>query len=247
MSPGWQGVALPAGGRLEVLDALGSTNDEVRLRARDRAPAGLVVLAERQTAGRGRRGAAWLSPPGEGLTFSVLLRPSEPMALWPRLSLVAGLAVAEALGGFGIEAEIKWPNDVLVGGRKICGILVEAGSEFVVVGIGVNVATRSFPEGLAGQATSVWIERGGGVERPELLERILASLAGWSGALGGGFPGVVRRVRERCALTGRRVRLRVGDGALEGTVQGVGEAGELLLETPEGLRKLLQAEEVRVV
>lgn len=245
MSERWAETSLPEGWRLVVLEEAGSTNDEVRVRSGEAA--GLVIAAERQNSGRGRRGAAWHSAAGEGLTFSVLLRPSEPRALWPRLSLAAGLAVAEALGDFGVEGEIKWPNDVLVGGRKICGILVEAGYDFAIVGIGVNVATREFPGELEGLATSVAIERGGEVSRGELLGRILQALDGWSRELGAGFPGVIRRVRERCALSGKRVRLRVADGVMEGTVKGVGDGGELLVETSEGMRALLQADEVRVV
>src|SRR6478735_9128147 len=97
--------------RLLVRESVESTNDEVRILAQTGAPDGLVVLAERQTAGRGRRGAAWFSQAGESLAFSVLLRPDEPKALWPRLALAAGLAVTEAVESFGTQPGIKWPND----------------------------------------------------------------------------------------------------------------------------------------
>jgi carbamoyltransferase len=112
---------------------LGSTNDEARAWAREGAQEGSTVWAEEQSAGRGRRGAVWLSGPGEGLTFSVILRPSMPRALWPRLALVSGLAVVRVFEGQGLAAELKWPNDVMVKDRKICGILVEAFDDAVIV------------------------------------------------------------------------------------------------------------------
>ena len=238
----WDEVFLPEGWRLEVVGETDSTNDELRRRESE-AP-GLVVLAERQTAGRGRRGAAWLSAAGECLTFSVLLRPSEPKALWPRLSLATGLAVAEALGRCGLEARIKWPNDVLVGGKKICGILVEAAADRVIVGIGLNVLSERFPEGL--EATSVCLESGRKVERAELLSMVLRALEGWSREIGSGFPQMLERVRERCALSGEMVRLTSGERSLEGEVVGIGDGGELLVRTERGVEGFLQAHEVRV-
>ncbi|MGB6220164.1 biotin--[acetyl-CoA-carboxylase] ligase [Haloferula sp.] len=239
----WQDVMLPPGWRLVVLEETGSTNDEVRLRCQDEA--GLVVLAEKQTAGRGRRGAAWLSIEGESLTFSVLLRPSEPKAIWPRLSLAAGMAVADALGRYGIEAEIKWPNDLLIGGKKISGILVEAGADYVVVGIGLNLGTLQFPEGL--EATSMAMESGRSVQGAEVLSFILTALDGWSREIGGGFPDLLKRVRERCALSGRQVRLISGNRVVEGQVVQIGNSGELIVNTPDGPKSFLQAHEVRPI
>jgi BirA family biotin operon repressor/biotin-[acetyl-CoA-carboxylase] ligase len=238
----WRDILLPDGWRLEVVEQTDSTNDEIR--RRKGAGAGLVVVAERQTAGRGRRGSAWLSSPGESLTFSVLLRPKAPKPLWPRLSLVAGLAVVEALEKCGLEARIKWPNDVLVGSRKICGILVEAGADHVIVGIGLNVGTQEFPEAL--EATSLRLELGRQFDRADVLTLILRSLNGWSGEIGSGFPGFLERIRERCALSGERVRLQSGERPVEGTVVEIGDAGELVLETSEGRESFLQAHDVRL-
>jgi len=127
----------------------------------DDAPHGAVALAEHQTAGRGRLGRVWVDEPGAGLSFSVVLRPPPPVARWPELTLVAARAVADAIGP---EAEIKHPNDVLVGGRKAAGILAEAG-ERVVLGIGVNVGTSPWPDAGA-------VER----DRLELLVEILDRL-----------------------------------------------------------------------
>ena len=245
MSAEWGEVVLPVGWRLEVRAEAGSTNDEIRLRAAE-AP-GLVVLAERQWAGRGRRGAAWLSEAGKSLTFSVLLKPREPKALWPRLSLAAGLAVAEALGRFGLEAEIKWPNDVMAGGRKLCGILVEAAPEAAIVGIGLNVGTRDFPAELAITATSLSRELGRDVPRADVLGEVLRGLDGWSREIGTGFGGLIRRVRERCFLSGKRVRLTAADGPCEGVVREVGDGGELVVDAAGSVRRFLQADEVRAI
>jgi BirA family biotin operon repressor/biotin-[acetyl-CoA-carboxylase] ligase len=246
MSGEWQGAELPAGYRLDFREAAGSTNDEVRAAGRGGAAAGLVVVAERQDAGRGRRGAAWVCPPGEGLAFSVLLRPTAGKALWPRLSLAAGLAVAEALGRFGVFAEVKWPNDIWIGGRKICGILVEAGEDFVIVGIGINVGVREFPAVLEDSATSLAIERGEAPPRAAVLAAVLERLRVWDGCIGGRFDDLLRGLRERCALTGKRVRMSCGGELLRGEMAGIGDGGELLLRDGGGLRKVVQADEVRV-
>ena len=247
MNPLWQDAELPAGYRLDYREATGSTNDDARQLGREGAPAGTVIVAGRQDSGRGRRGAAWMCPPGEGLAFTILLRPSEKKALWPRLSLAAGLAVAEGLERFGVAAEVKWPNDVWIAGKKIAGILVEAGDEFVVVGMGINVGVTEFPEMLAESATSLALECGEAPPLPAMLSAVLERFQIWQGSIDRDFPELIRHFRLRCALTGQRVRLLAADGALNGTVRGIGEGGELLLETSEGLRKLVQADEVRVV
>jgi BirA family biotin operon repressor/biotin-[acetyl-CoA-carboxylase] ligase len=232
--------------RLLVKESVESTNDEVRSLARAGANDGLVVLAERQTAGRGRRGAAWFSPPGESLAFSILVRPPEPKALWPRLALAAGLAVAEAIEKSGVQAGIKWPNDVWIGTRKVSGILVEAGSDFAVVGIGLNVNTTGFPAGVAEIATSLQIETGGPLSREDVLAAIIGKFAFRRGQIGDGFADLIRSLSERCVLTGKRVSLTTAGGQLTGTVEGISPAGELLLRTAGGIERLIQAEEVRL-
>jgi BirA family biotin operon repressor/biotin-[acetyl-CoA-carboxylase] ligase len=246
MNPIWQGAGLPAGFRLDFREATGSTNDDVREAARAGSPSGLVVVAERQQSGRGRRGAAWICPPGEGLAFSVLLRPPEPKALWPRLSLATGLAVAEGLDRHGVAAEVKWPNDVWIAGKKIAGILVEAGDDFVVVGIGINVGVTEFPEALEDSATSLALECGEAPELPLVLASVLERLPVWQARIGADFEELLRRFRERCALTGKQVRLICADGVLSGEAAGIGDGGELLVRTSEGIRRIVQAEEVRL-
>lgn len=236
---------LPDPFRLLWREKVSSTNDDLRALAEKGTAEGLILIANEQTAGRGRRGAAWLSPKGENLAFSVLLRPTASKALWHRLSLAAGLAVAEALEGYVPVAEIKWPNDVRVSGKKIAGILVEAGADFVIIGIGINVNSTAFPEELA--ATSLREELGEGMDRAELLRVVINRLARRSGEIGAGFDGVLKAIRERCALTGHRVSFLAAGKRREGVVKGIGTAGELLVEINGVSESLVQADEVRVM
>ena len=242
----WQDALLPDGYRLDYRESTGSTNDDAREAGRDRAAAGLVVVAGTQGSGRGRRGAVWVSPAGQGLAFTVLLRPSENKALWPRLSLAAGLAVAEALDRFGVASEVKWPNDVWIGGKKIAGILVEAGEDFVVAGIGINVGVTEFPELLQNSATSLAIECGEAPSLPTVLAAVLDRLQIWQSKIGQDFDELIRHFRVRCALTGKQVSLISAEGVLHGRVAGIGDGGELLLQTVDGIRRLVQADEVRM-
>ncbi len=233
--------------RLLVRESVESTNDEVRVLAQAGAADGLIVLAECQTAGRGRRGAAWFSPAGESLAFSILVRPEEPKALWPRLALAAGLAVAEALETFVPQAGIKWPNDVWIGQRKAAGILVEAGSDFAVVGIGLNVNTTGFPPGVSEIATSLRIETSRVFSRAEVLGEIIRKFAGRRRQIDHDFDGLLSAVRLRCVLTGNQATLTTPSGPRVGTVEGIAAGGELLLRTGNGLERLIQADEVRLL
>jgi BirA family biotin operon repressor/biotin-[acetyl-CoA-carboxylase] ligase len=233
--------------RLLVRDTAGSTNDELRSLARDGAPHGLVLLALEQTAGRGRRGAAWFSPPGESLAFSILVRPDESKALWPRLALAAGLAVAEAVESFGIEPAIKWPNDVWIGRLKVAGILVEAGADFAIVGIGLNVLTNNFPTEVEDIATSLRLASGREIPRPEALAAVIRRFAIRHAQIGADFPEMLDAVRQRCALTGRLVSLTTAQGPRQGIVEGINHGGELLLNAGGRVECLLQADEVRIL
>ena len=233
--------------RLMVRETAASTNDEVRTLAQNGAPGGLVLLALQQTAGRGRRGAAWFSPPGESLAFSILVRPEEPKALWPRLALATGLAVAEAVESFGPAPGIKWPNDVWIGKRKVAGILVEAGRDFAVVGIGLNVNTREFPTEVADIATSLHAETGRDLRRHEVLAAIIRRFARRQSQIGADFGEVIAAVRQRCVLTGHRVSFTTSSGPGQGTVEGIAPAGELMLRTPARLEHLIQADEIRIL
>lgn len=237
-------AGLPGEFRVLWRAEVSSTNDELRVLAEQGMGEGLVMIGEEQRAGRGRRGAAWFSPKGDGLAFSVLLRPGGDKRLWHRLSLVAGLAVAEAVEKFGVVAEVKWPNDVLVGGRKLAGILVEAGADFVIVGIGINVNTEDFPPEL--HATSLKIESGERLLRADVLGEVVGRLAIHSTRINADFHGLLDGVRERCALTGKRVLLTTAGIRREGFVRGIGESGEMLVAMDGVVERIFQADEVRI-
>jgi BirA family biotin operon repressor/biotin-[acetyl-CoA-carboxylase] ligase len=233
--------------RLFVRDSVESTNDELRTLAQAGAPEGLILLAEQQTAGRGRRGAAWFSPAGESLAFSILLRPEKPKSLWPRFSLATGLAVAEAIETCGLQAGIKWPNDVWIGQRKAAGILVEAGMDFVIIGIGLNVNSTRFPEEVAEIATSLRMESSRNFSRAEVLSALVRKFASRNRQIDDEFGELLSAVRQRCVLSGNRVSLTTSSGLRTGTVEGIADGGELLLRTEAGLERLIQADEVRLL
>jgi len=234
------------GAEVRWYDEVDSTNDVAKSWAQTGAREGSVVCAEQQSAGRGRRGAVWVCPAGEGLAFSVILRPTMSRALWPRIALVAGLAVAQSLEKFGLAAELKWPNDVLVAGKKICGVLVEAVGDAVIVGIGINVGVRKFPDELAEIATSVWRESGREIEREDLLEEVVKRMVHLVAGIEGEFSDLLDAWRQRCALTGKWVACLIAEQSAQGLVRGVSEAGELLLEIDGQVRALLQADQIRV-
>lgn len=176
--------------RIERYDVVGSTNDVAVAAAGERQPEGLVVVADEQRAGRGRLGRGWESPKGAGLYVSVLLRPPVPPPAWPLLGLLCGVAAVAALRrAGGVEGALKWPNDVLVDGRKIAGILAEVTGDAVVVGMGLNVLqTRDqLPRP---DATSILLA-GGRVDREALLTAWLDELA--RGTTSGAGPAVPRR------------------------------------------------------
>ena len=237
----------PAPFRLMIRESAGSTNDEARLLGQAGEPDGLVLLALHQASGRGRRGTPWFYQPGVSLAFSILVRPPEPKALWPRLSLAAGLAVAEAIEACGLTAGIKWPNDVWIHHRKVAGILVEAAADFAIVGIGLNVNTTTFPADIAGIATSLRSETGQDLPCAEVLGSIIRRFALRRGQIGADFDAVLDAVRQRCVLTGKRVSLTTGNASRQGIIEGIGPGGELCLRTLDGVANLLQADEIRIL
>ena len=216
----------PEGWRVEVLAETGSTNAVVAARARADEPPGLVVVAEQQNAGRGRLDRSWVSPPRAGLTFSVLLRPDLPASRRAWLPLWAGTAVALALAEqAGVDARLKWPNDVLVGGRKLCGLLAEVPVEgMVVLGIGLNVTTRR-DELPPGPVTSLQLEGASTTDRAILLKAMLRRLAD---QLSARDPDAYRRLS---ATLGQRVRVELPDGtSREGVAEQVDDDGRLVVD-----------------
>lgn len=227
---------------LYVFQQLGSTNDEAKTLADAGAPEGLLVLAETQTAGRGRQGRRWLTPPGTALAFSLVLRPALPAAQAARLVMLAGVAVAEAVEHTaGVHAQLKWPNDVLLNGRKVAGILVEsalreADLEYAILGIGLNVSWA--PEGMDFPATSVEAEAGRPVDRTALLRAILERLeAGYPGLAG---EAVWQAYHPRLAWLGQPTEVRLEGETLIGQAEAVTADGQLVFRLTSGeVRHLL--------
>jgi BirA family biotin operon repressor/biotin-[acetyl-CoA-carboxylase] ligase len=221
--------------------------DSTNRLARDLAIAGAVegtlVVAESQTGGRGRRGRSWFSPPGEGICLSLILRPRFQPAEAPKMTLLAGVALAETLIPIvPSRVTIKWPNDVLAGGKKVAGILIEIATEidnidYMIVGVGLNVNTplESFPEELRKRATSLAAEIGCPVRRVEILGAFLERFERYYDLLGReGFGPVIQRWRELSDMAGRRIRVHSFNGSLEGTIAGIDDDGILLLTGADG-------------
>ncbi len=214
--------------------------------AREGCPEGTVVIADRQTAGRGRLGRSWLSEAGSGLYLSAVLRPGCPPARVPLLTLAAGLATKEALERIaGVKCDIRWPNDILVAGRKCCGILVEMDSSashvaHVIIGIGINVNQIGFPPELAGQATSLRIETGRRWARRTLQAAVLARLERqYERYQAVGAKPILRAFRQASSyVDGRRVVIEgvsTGQGVpTSGVTAGLDPTGALLLRADDG-------------
>ncbi len=223
-------------------DTTTSTNDDALAASKSGAPHGALFGAEQQTRGRGRRASEWVSAPGAGLWFSLLLRPELSAELAPGLALCAGLAVREAVAArVTVPALVKWPNDVLAGGRKLAGILVESqvsGSKIacVIVGIGINVTQSEFPEPISKIATSLALLAATDSAREPLLADVLSHFAAQLEVLANqGMAGVAEALRPHDALFGRSLRVE----SVAGTGAGIDAAGRLLVRSNNGqLRSL---------
>jgi BirA family transcriptional regulator, biotin operon repressor / biotin---[acetyl-CoA-carboxylase] ligase len=235
-------------GKLRFFPSIHSTNTHAMAEAEAGAPEGMVYLADEQTAGRGRGVHGWQSPPGSGLYVSVLLRPrlAPADALW--LSLAAGLAVHDAVKQLtSLDADLRWPNDLLFGPRKFCGILSELNAEVtrirhMVIGIGINVHQQRFPEELRDVASSLFIETGRDWPRQELLLALLKSLEREVAALTapGGIlratASILRRLEQSSSwVRGKRVSVEELDG-FDGVTEGLDSRGFLQVRTAEGVR-----------
>ena len=235
------------GHTVHTFETVDSTQAVLGQLAADGAPEGVVVVARHQTSGRGSRGRQWWDAPGQSLMLSVLLRPAVPVARAPQLSLVAGVAVVDALrAGCGVAARIRWPNDVLIGGKKVCGVLPEAVSHpdgrigSVLLGIGINVDQREFPAELADTATSLLLATGVVQDHAPLLSATLTALDRRYGEwLTSGFTGLRVEWRKHASMLGQRVRIRDGG---EGVAVDVDETGALLVDAGRGaLTRVLSA------
>ena len=239
---------------LHFSEELPSTNDRARELADAGADHGEVVIAESQTAGRGRRGRTWASPAGRNLYLSVVLRPNLPPQRAPEITLVASVAACDACRKAGVEAGIKWPNDLLVGGRKVAGILTELSAEpdlvhWVVLGIGVNLNSgpADFPAELRGVATSLSIERGQPVPRALFAAALLSELEQWLDRHASeGFAPIRAAWCERSVTLGREVRVDADGGELTGVAEDIDASGALLVRGKGGLVRIVSGD-VRMV
>ncbi|RAY12155.1 biotin--[acetyl-CoA-carboxylase] ligase [Actinomadura craniellae] len=235
---------------IRVVRRTGSTNADLAAAALTGAPEGTILVAEEQTAGRGRLGRTWAAPPRSGLLFSILLRPEVPVARQGWIPLLTGVAVATAVrrmsaraqaGDFGepvpgeqVDARLKWPNDVLVGERKLAGVLAERAGDAVVVGVGLNVVLRA-AELPVPTATSLAIEHSATTDRELLLRAVLRGFdtgyRDWTAA--GGDPeasGLAATYRGLCATLGREVQVHLpGDRTLTGVATDIDPAGCLIV------------------
>jgi BirA family transcriptional regulator, biotin operon repressor / biotin---[acetyl-CoA-carboxylase] ligase len=229
---------------LRVVERAGSTNADLVAAAAADAPEGTVLVAEHQDAGRGRLDRTWTSPPRAGLTVSLLVRPDVPASRRAWLSLLTGVALAEAVAGTAdVRASLKWPNDLLAGdGRKLAGILAETSGGAVVIGVGLNVSTRA--DELPDTGSSLELQRGGPVDRGEVLLGLLRAFERlylpWVAALGDPVAsGLARDYLAWSSTVGTPVTVTLPDGsALQGVAESVDWDGRLVVRTDGGVVEL---------
>ncbi|HEX8127482.1 MAG TPA: biotin--[acetyl-CoA-carboxylase] ligase [Pyrinomonadaceae bacterium] len=234
-------------------DSLPSTNTEAASQAARGAAEGLCVVAREQTRGRGRQERVWASPPDAGLYFSIVLRPRLRLEVWPLLTLMAALAVRDALyEACALETDIKWPNDILAGERKLCGILAETVETKIgracILGIGINLTERAYPEELRAQATSVEGATGARVEVEPVLAALVRHLAGRYAQLHApeGGAEIIRDWSANSSYAaGRRVRVHTATEVFKGTTRGLEPDGALRVETATGEVKRVRAGDVQ--
>lgn len=243
-----------AGKPVLVLKETDSTNIQCAKLAAEGWPEGALVAAERQWAGKGRRGRTWVSPSGTGIWMSLLLRPHIPADKASMLTLVAALAVQKGIQEeTGLASEIKWPNDLVIGQKKICGILTEMRSrenqpEYVIVGIGINAKMTEFPEEIRETATSLYLEKGEQADRENVIAKIMAA-----------FELYYKKFLETLDLSllkeeydsrlinlGRQVTVLAPSGSYSGICRGIDMEGELLVDLADGQQKRVSSGEVSV-
>ncbi|MFZ0449205.1 MAG: biotin--[acetyl-CoA-carboxylase] ligase [Desulfatiglandaceae bacterium] len=230
-----------------------STNRKARDLAVKGAPEGTLVVAEKQTGGRGRRGRYWFSPRKAGIYASLILRPKLPPNEAPKITLLTGVTVAEAFMALTpLKPAIKWPNDILVNGRKICGILTESSMEMdaihhVVVGVGINVNTRKFPDELKEIGTSVYLETGRTFDRVALLKEFLRRFEEhYRNFLSSGFGSVEKRWRELAVVLGKEVTVRMIDATCRGRAVELDRDGALIIQEKNGERRKIYSGDIQI-
>lgn len=232
-----------------------STNNVAKELAGNGAEEGTIVVAEEQQAGKGRRGRSWYSPAGTGISLSIILRPRLEPQDAPKFTLVAAVATARAItAATGVNAQIKWPNDLLINGRKCVGILTEMNAEigcinYLVIGIGINVNldASQLPPELQGQVTSLMSAAGRRISRVSLVQHLLSELEILYQQLqNGGFPAILDEWRSLTGMLGRQVRVTTLNEVIEGTVMDVNADGALILCRADGSLQTIMAGDVSV-
>ncbi len=229
------------GRKAYTFETIDSTNNCARTLAECDAPEGALVFAEEQTAGKGRSGRTWVARPGENLTFSIVLRPAFPPEQINLFPLGVAVAVAEGIHrSTGLTVECKWPNDLMLAGRKCAGILMESalagnGFAYIILGIGINVNQREFPEALRERATSLALHAGHDLDRTGILQGVLGSLErAYDTYTASGFQGVLPAWLARAQMIGARVAVDMQGSIVNGTVTGISPEGGLQLHTATG-------------
>jgi len=242
---------MPFQSTIQRFDSIDSTNLEAMRQARAGAPEGLCIVAREQTRGRGRLDRSWQSPPDAGLYLSLLLRPKFEVPAWPLITLMAALAVRDALvKTCGVSADIKWPNDLCLNDKKLCGILAEtletSSGGAVVLGIGINLTPEILPL-VPAEATSIESATGEKPDGEQVLDGLLKSIAG-NYELLDNAEGREHIIREWCAHSsyaiGRQVRVSLGAEGFEGTTRGLESDGALRVETSDGKMRVVRAGDV---
>jgi len=242
------------GENLICLDAVDSTNTHLKDLAARGAPDGTVVVTDTQTGGRGRLNRGFLSPPGEGVYLSALLRPDIEAADVTAITAMAAVAVCEAIAAVSaIRPGIKWVNDIVCDDKKLCGILTELSVEFemgrvqsIVIGAGINVKQQDFPEELRDRAASLWTLGDQAVRRSELAGALISSFDRVYSALGGGEEVYMERYRALSATVGRDIRVIIGGRERDAVALAIEDGGGLMVRYPDGQMETLRYGEVSV-
>ncbi|WP_255882520.1 MULTISPECIES: biotin--[acetyl-CoA-carboxylase] ligase [unclassified Ruminococcus] len=236
-----------------ILDSVDSTNEEIKRRAKQGAKQGLTVVSDEQFSGKGRLGRVWKSPKGTSVYESILLRPELAPSQVPCITLAAGLAMCRTINSIAdFNAKIKWPNDIIIGRKKLCGILTEMAIEdntvsFAVVGMGININNRSFPEEISKKATSLYLEKEREFSRSDIIIRLAQSFEDiYNEFIMGGFESIKDEYISLCATIGRSVSAKRNDGEISGTAVDIAPDGGLIVETQNGEKKYISTGEVAV-
>ena len=241
-----------AGKTVHFAREIDSTNLWIKRLAKEGAPEGTLALAEFQSAGRGRLGRSWEVPEGTSVMMSILLRPKFEPQYAPTLTLVMGMAVAKAVKNLGFDVSIKWPNDVVVSHKKICGILTEMGVrdgkiDYAVIGVGINVNIKEFPEEMADKATSLYLESGREFDRNQIPGLVMEAFEEYYEKFAAtcDLSGLKEEYESILANYNQPVRVLAKE-PYEGVARGITDGGELLVEKTDGTIVAVSAGEVSV-